>query len=74
MEFHRYEYSEFDLTTYYAVEDGVTKAHVNCEGVDDVARTSTRPVPEPLGSDVIGKDEVPENVQQVFDTLLEKYV
>jgi hypothetical protein len=72
MEFHRYEYSEYDLTTFYVVKDGMTKCHVNCRD-GEVKRSTTRPIPEPVNSEEIEESDLPENVQDEINALLTYY-
>ena len=72
MEFHRYVYTEYDITTYYVIEDGMTKAHINCSS-GEIKRSTVKPIPYPINSERVEEEELPGNVREEFGNLLTYY-
>lgn len=66
MEFHRHEYTEFDIESWYVVEDDETRytATIVNEKIDRVAKNKD---PLPDDTEVFSKEELPQRVMEVLD-------
>lgn len=69
MEFHRYEYQEFDMTTYYAVEHDVVKGTASCVG-NSIEKITVGDIPKPVNSEEIAESDLPESVKEKFSLIV----